>query len=153
MTSHDLLGGKSLADYFPFIRAGAKPATDIVVSGGASPVRTTPRRLTPERMRLAEILMEEDEVATLMVARKTILEWLDQNAGTRRPPERIETLKMLDHRLAELGHGPGTPGRQSGWLTSTPPSAVAPAGARTIQQALEAFAALIGTRTVTVMGK
>lgn len=150
----NLLQGVRLADYIDVTCVGTAPASDIIVATARTSRKISAgRRMTTERKRLADILMHDEPTTILLLARKVILEWLQHDTAGVQPPERHETLRMINARLLPAGHPQGSAGRIGGWLTCSAPKAVAPAGTRTIIQALKSLREHVGERRITVVGK
>lgn len=152
--AEDHIEGHRIPDICSLTVIGSGRAEGLLVtSRHLDDPRQDVRRLTPDRMRIAEHLMQPSPVRELLIAHKTIGEWLSQDQRRAKPSARIEASKAIERMLASAGVRPGTPGRQGGWLTSSMPSAEASDVPSTIRQALRAFSAMIGERNIYVIGR
>lgn len=137
------------------IRAhGTSPASAIVLTNRELAKGECPRRpLTADRRRIAEHLLAPEPVRTALIAHKVISEWLEADQRRIKPAARLEAKKVLEDEIRAAGYLPGPAGKPGTWLVSSMPSAEAPDVARTISQALKAFSALLGDRTIYVFGR
>jgi len=154
ITVEDHLEAGSIRHLCDLTIIGHGPAEGILVTNReiADP-REEAKRLTPERMRIAEHLLRPSPVREMLIAHKTISEWIEQDQRRTKPPARIEARRLLEKLLAGAGIACGTTGRQGGWLTSSMPTAEAESPEATVGQALRAFAAMVGKRKIYVIGR
>lgn len=133
---------------------GTAPATGMLMTTRTIDVATEGRRhLTPDRKRIADYLMAPEPVRSLLVAHKVISEWLEHDNRKHKPSVRIETQQHLEAEIRRHGARPGPAGQFGRWFTSQTPSSEAPDIERTIEQALRAFAQMVGTKTIYVFGR
>lgn len=143
-----------LSDLIVIETSGQEPATAIkMTTRKIDRAAGDARAMTPDRKRIADHLLCSEPLRSYLIAHKTIGEWLDQDERRHKPPLRLETLAYLESQIRALGKRPGPPGKRGNWFTSSPPSAEAPSIERTITQALEAFAKMVGPKTIYVFGR
>ena len=135
------------------ILGSGQPIGILVTNRDLDRPRDEIRRMTPERMRIAEHLMKPSPVREMLIAHKTVSEWLEQDTRRAKPTARIEAKQMLEEMLRRNHTIPGTTGRYGGWLTSVMPTSEAENAPRTIMQALRAFSTMIGRRKIYVLGR
>ncbi|WP_298843351.1 hypothetical protein [uncultured Salinicola sp.] len=154
ITVEDHLEAGSIRHLCDLTIIGRGPAEGILVTNREiSDPRSEARRLTPERMRIADHLLHPSPVREMLIAHKTISEWIEQDQRRAKPPARIEARRLLEDLLNASGIRCGTPGRYGGWLTSSMPTSEADGPEATVGQALRAFAAMIGKRRIYVVGR
>ena len=133
---------------------GSGPVANLIItSRDIQNPESESRRLTPDRMRIGEHLLKASPVREMLIAHKTICEWLEQDQSKTLPPARLEARDILEMKIREAGEIPGAPGQRGAWMTSTKPTSEAGNAMDTIRQALRAFAFMVGTRNVYVIGK
>ena len=143
-----------LDDHLALRTYGNEPVTGLMMttrSVGDRPANS--RRLTPDRQRIAEILMKPEPLRTLLIAYKVISEWLQDSDRNQQSQTRHDTIRYLENRIQSKGHRLPCKGRPGGWLTATRPTAEAPNIERTIDQALAAFGKMVGDRMIHVFGR
>lgn len=133
---------------------GTAPATGMLMTTRTIDVTQEGRRpLTPDRKRIADYLLAPEPVRSYLIAHKVISEWLEHDGRRQKPPMRIETQLHLEQEIRKHDARPGPAGQFGRWFTSQPPSSEAPDIQRTIEQALRAFAQMVGTKTIYVFGR
>ena len=153
-TSHDYVSGHHLSELCSLTVVGSGQAEALLVtSRQIDDPAAHAKRLTPERMRIANHLMHPSPFRELLIAHKTISEWLAQDERRAKPPARIEAKNLLEKVLTKAGIRPGTPGRNGGWLTSSMPTSEASDPEGTIRQALRMFSTMVGKRNIYVVGR
>ena len=149
-----LLTHSKLGDHVDLRIYGNEPVTGLMMttrSVGDRPVNS--RRLTPDRQRIAEILMKSEPLRSLLIAHKVISEWLHEADRNQQSQTRHETIRYLENHIQSKVHALPCKGRPGGWLTATRPTAEAPNIERTIDQALAAFGKMVGDRMIHVFGR
>ena len=153
-TFHDYISGHDLSELCSLTVIGSGQAEALLVtSRQIDDPAAYARRLTPERMRIADHLMHPAPFREMLIAHKTISEWLAQDERRAKPSARIEAKNLLEKVLAKAGIRPGTPGHHGGWLTSSMPTSEASDPEGTIRQALRAFSTMVGKRNIYVVGR
>ena len=153
MIDPQFLSALEIHHFVPVTRLGAGPTKNIVVSSRPLGQRQRVRNLTSERKRMGDILMQDDPFGPALLARKTVNEWIENDTSAQKPHIRLKTLRALDAYLDFHGFARGAPTPRGGWMSASTPSSQAPTVERTVLQALEAFAQMIGGRSITVIGE
>ena len=114
----DCLAGHQISELCSLTVDGqGQPEGILVTNREIDDPRSQASRLTPERMRIAEHLLQPSPAREMLIAHKTISEWLQQDERRTKPPARIAAKKLLETLLSRAGLHAGTPGRYGGWLT------------------------------------
>lgn len=153
MIDPQFLAALELNHFVPVTRIGEGATGDVIVSSRPLTLRQHARNLTSERKRIGDILMQDDPFAPALLARKTIQDWVEHDIRAHKPHIRLQTLRSLDAYLDFSGFARSAPSPRGGWLCANPPTSEAPTTERTVLQALQAFAEMIGERSIMVIGE